>query len=72
MIRPLDALLIVDMQTASFADGSKYDVSRVVHRVNRLARFVRGHHNRTWAGLIATPPVRVGSTEELLVSASAV
>ncbi len=182
MTRPLDALLIIDMQTASFADGRKYDVAGVIHRINQLASFVRDasgvvvfvqhdgteqdglapdtpgwqvlsslevrsvdlfirktlndafartplfgklvglsvsnlgvagwatdycvdstirsavsrgfrvvvpadahtvsdrahltapqiidHHNRTWAGLIATPPVRVASTEELLASAS--
>jgi nicotinamidase-related amidase len=42
MARPLDALLVVDMQIASFADGKKHDVSSVVQRINRLASFVRG------------------------------
>lgn len=39
--RPADALLIVDMQAASFADGGKHDVPGVVERINRLARRVR-------------------------------
>lgn len=38
----MDALVIVDMQVASFADGAKYDVSGVVHRINFLSSFVRG------------------------------
>jgi nicotinamidase-related amidase len=37
----LDALVIVDMQVASFADNDKHDVSGVVHRINRLADSVR-------------------------------
>jgi nicotinamidase-related amidase len=42
MGRLLDALVIVDMQVASFADNDKHDVSGVVHRINRLSSFVRG------------------------------
>jgi nicotinamidase-related amidase len=38
----LDALVIVDMQVASFADGAKHDMSGVVHRINVLSSFVRG------------------------------
>lgn len=41
MTRSLDALLIIDMQIASFADGHKHDVARVVQRITHLARFVR-------------------------------
>jgi nicotinamidase-related amidase len=37
----LDALVIIDMQVASFADGTKHDVSGVIHRINLLSRFVR-------------------------------
>ena len=132
----MDALVIVDMQVASFADGAKHDMSGIVHRINVLSSFVRqaggsvifiqhdgteqdglvpdtpgwqvlptletrpgdlfvrktmndavvvpcdahtvsdrahltapqiiDHHNRTWAGLIATPPVHVAPTAELL------
>ena len=37
----LDALIIVDMQVASFADGKKHDVAGVVGRINLLSNVVR-------------------------------
>jgi nicotinamidase-related amidase len=38
----LEALVIVDMQVVSFADGKQYDIPGVVERINLLSSFVRG------------------------------
>jgi nicotinamidase-related amidase len=42
------------------------DAHPVSDRVHLTAPQIIDHHNRTWAGLIAKPPVHVAPTEELL------
>lgn len=42
----MDALLIIDMQVASFAAGDKHDVAGTVDRINQLAAAVRHRAGR--------------------------
>src|SRR5262249_39544095 len=42
----MDALLIIDMQVASFAAGEQHDVAGTVHRINQLAAAVRRRGGR--------------------------
>ena len=65
MNRSLDALLVIDMQIASFSDGRQHDAPGVVQRINHLARSVRSgggvivfvqHHGTDHDGLVPNTP----------------
>lgn len=45
-MKSCDALLVIDMQVALFADGTRFDAAGLVNRINRLADQVRGFGGR--------------------------